>query len=47
MAEEKSLKMLKHYEALKDYIGKGFVFKKCKGKIYKCIVILKKTNRKF
>ncbi len=49
MAEQKSRLMTKHYEALKDYIGKGFVFKKCVGitRIYKCIVILKKPSENF
>ncbi len=50
--EEKSLTMLKHYEALKDFIDKGFVFKKCKGVKpegikYKCLVVLKKPNENF
>ncbi len=49
--EEKSLEMLKHYEALKDYLNKGYVFKKCEAKTYtknySCLVVLKKPVKDF
>ncbi len=49
--EDKSLTMLKHYEALKDYMNKDFVFKKCReyeGDVkHKCLVILKKPITDF
>ncbi len=38
--EEKSLTMLKHYEALKDFIDKG-------GIKYNCLVILEKPTENF
>ncbi len=51
MSEEKSLEMMKYYEALKDYMNKGYVFKKCYGatkeKYYTCLVVLKKPLEDF
>ncbi len=49
MEETKSWSMVRHYDALKDYIGKGFVFKKCTDvtEFYNCIVILKKPSENF
>ncbi len=48
MTEEKSLKMLQHYEALKDYMDQDYVFKRCCNyKSYDCIVILKKPATNF
>ncbi len=48
MTEQKSLMMLNHYEALKDYIDKGFVFKKCQVQnFYSCLVILQKPLENF
>ncbi len=50
--EGKSLTMLTHYDALKGYMNKGFVFKKCKGVKssgikYKCLVVLEKPTKNF
>ncbi len=50
--EEKSLAMYKHEADLKDYLDKGFVFKKCKGETkeyvsYKYLVVLEKPKTNF
>ncbi len=39
--------MLQHYETLKDYMNKGYVFKRCYGNLYNCTVVLTNPDNDF